>query len=260
MFRMCRRPQRLLGPSRPRQLPSPRLQALGRLPWPGLKELPDLMARMQLNCLWMDSILCCLCTDSLLNSICDVKPRLITEKQIRFCKLNSLAFPPSQGVSPWPPLRAAILPSYLPTLLSQTLIITPIFTGDPPGWGVPEDLWDPAGEAPRGVLPLSPWAESDALGQLQAPFLCLPTWVLVGQAARGGVGSPLPASTLPSVQARAPGPAGCSLGRAPCPGLVPHPVASLIAMPGGPHSDFIWPCCSLKDTDEHGGWGSFLGS
>lgn len=108
---------------------------LGRLPWPGLNELPDLMARMQLNCIWMDSILCCLCTASLLNSICDVKPRLIMEKQIRFCKLNSHAFPPSQGVSPWPPLRAAILPSYLPTLLSQTLIITPVFTDDPPGGG-----------------------------------------------------------------------------------------------------------------------------
>lgn len=155
---------------------------LGRLPWPGLNELPDLMARMQLNCVWMDSILCCLCTASLVNSICDVKPRLITEKQIRFCKLNSHAFPPSQGVSPWPPLRAAILPSYLPTLLSQILIITPIFTDDPRR-GVPEDLWDPAGEAPRSVLPLSPWAEADALGQLQAPFLCLPTWVPVGQAA-----------------------------------------------------------------------------
>ena len=37
-------------------------------------------------------------------------------------------------------------------------------------------------------------------------------------------------------------------------------VASRIAMPGGPHSDFFSPFCSLKDTDEHGGWGSFLAS
>ena len=68
-------------------------ECVGRLCWPGLEELPDLMARMQLNCIWMDSILRCLCTASLLNSICDVKPRLITEKQIRFSVNSILSLP-----------------------------------------------------------------------------------------------------------------------------------------------------------------------
>lgn len=48
------------------------------------------MARMQLNCVWTDSILRCLHTASLLNSICDVKAQLIMEKQIKFSKLNFL--------------------------------------------------------------------------------------------------------------------------------------------------------------------------
>ena len=48
------------------------------------------MARMQLNCVWTDSVLRCLRTASLPNSICDVKPQLIMEKQIKFSKLNFL--------------------------------------------------------------------------------------------------------------------------------------------------------------------------
>lgn len=106
------------------------------------------MARMQLNCVWMDSILCCLCTASLLNSICDVKPQLIMEKQIRFCKLNSLASPPSEGVSPRPPLDGAVLPSSLlglPILLSQTLMIHQSSLTMP--WGSLKTFGLPAGEA-----------------------------------------------------------------------------------------------------------------
>lgn len=61
---------------------------------------------MQLNCVWIDSILR-VCSTSLLAPICDVKPQLIPEKQIKPCKLNSPAFPLAQGVS-----RTCRLPAY----------------------------------------------------------------------------------------------------------------------------------------------------
>ena len=49
------------------------------------------------------------CSASLLTPVCDVKPQLIPEKQIKCCKLNSPALPLAQGVWRTCPLAACSL-------------------------------------------------------------------------------------------------------------------------------------------------------
>lgn len=125
-----------LGPRLSRQPPSTLSQMSRQAPRAWLESLPDLMARMQPNCVWTDSILRCVCTATLLNSICDVKPQLIMEKQIRFNKLNFLL--------PFPVRR-------LPTAFAQrgvlpTCSVTHPFEpnpSDPPGSTKVPPAWPP---------------------------------------------------------------------------------------------------------------------
>lgn len=70
------------------------------------------------------------CSASLLTPICDVNPQLISEKQIKFCKLNSPAFPLAQGVSRTCPLLLAPFPqSQALTILHKLQSVACAFSG-----------------------------------------------------------------------------------------------------------------------------------
>lgn len=177
-----------LGPRLPCQPPSTLSQMSRQAPMAWLESLPDLMARMQPNCVWTDSILCCLCTATLLNSICDVKPQLIMEKQIRFSKLNFLLPLPVRRLT-----MAFAQRGVLPTC-SVTHPFEPN-PSDPPGSNKVPPAWPPqplyphdargiseAWGGPKTCPDLDPSGRTRGSWSPQAPFVFL-VWILMGQAA-----------------------------------------------------------------------------